>query len=603
MAGGKESPRQKMIGMMYLVLTALLALQIKDTVLEKFVLIENGLVEANVAIFDYNQAIVADIQSDVVNQGNKQGDQSVGKAAQNIRNYTNGMIQYLEDLKVELGEVSAGSKNREDFYTRAVLKKYEPQSNVMVTNMKAEELKERLDAYPQQVNAAISSLGKGVMDEEWAQSLAIKAEDIDFYSNNPDALREDYAHFNFYKAPLASVLAQLTFYQNQLYSKESEALNYVADLIGSGVSVSPDDVPDLGGLAPVEAAESSEDDSSSSAQADNTSTSTPPVNNSSASGPSSIPSEDMLERAFAGIDYAQATVLSPNNTVTAGLDFQAEALLTLGNSALQPTIRLNGEEIDVVNGRGVISFPARAGANEYDANNLAEKSFEIEIEAADGSGEIIKRTTTHNYSVARPVIEVVAKSVQALYRDCANNVTINVPSLGPSYNPSFQMTGGSFDKGSGKGEVLISPTGNEASIQVYSSGLFIGNKTFPVRSAPAPEIEVLTNGQPYDPEKGFSGGLNEISFLFNVDPDWKESFPNDASYLVSKGQILIQRGSAVAARINIDSPDAIFNVGQYRNLLNSGANVIVKVEEIIRINYEGKQIRSPKFANATIRIN
>jgi hypothetical protein len=36
MAGGKETPRQKMIGMMYLVLTALLALQIKDTVLEKF---------------------------------------------------------------------------------------------------------------------------------------------------------------------------------------------------------------------------------------------------------------------------------------------------------------------------------------------------------------------------------------------------------------------------------------------------------------------------------------------------------------------------------------------------------------------------------------
>ena len=36
MAGGKETPRQKMIGMMYLVLTALLALQVSNAVLEKF---------------------------------------------------------------------------------------------------------------------------------------------------------------------------------------------------------------------------------------------------------------------------------------------------------------------------------------------------------------------------------------------------------------------------------------------------------------------------------------------------------------------------------------------------------------------------------------
>jgi len=597
MAGGKETPRQKMIGMMYLVLTALLALQIKDTVLEKFVLIENGLKESNVAIFDYNQAILADIKGDVANQGSKEGDQAVAKAAENIRNYTNGLIQDIEALKDEVGRVSSGSQNRDDYYTRSVLKKYEPQSNLMVNQKKAEELKEWLDNYPTQVNAVIASLGKGVMDQEWAQSLAIKAEDIEFYSNNPEALKDDYAHFNFYKAPLASVLAQLTFYQNQLYSKESEALNYVADLIGSGVTVAPGDVPDLGGLAPVAAAEKEEVNE----PAENTSAPTASPNRNS--GPSAIPQEDMLKRAFQGIDYAQAVVLAKSNTVTAGLDFEAEAFLTLGNSALRPTVTRNGQDVEVVNGRGVISFKASASPNEYDANDLAKKSFELEISAKDGSGGDVTRTKTHEYYVARPVIEVVAKSVQALYRDCANNVTINVPSLGASYSPSFRMTGGTFTEGAGKGEIQIAPEGNEAAIQVYSSGLAIGTKTFPVRSAPAPEVDVLTNGQPYDPETGFSGSLNDLSFAFNVDADWKESFPNDASFLVSKGQILIQRGSSVAARVNIDSPDAIFSMGQYRNLLTSGANVIVKVEEIVRINFEGKQIKSPKFFNATIRIN
>jgi hypothetical protein len=45
MAGGKETPRQKMIGMMYLVLTALLALQVSNAVLEKFAIVNDALEE------------------------------------------------------------------------------------------------------------------------------------------------------------------------------------------------------------------------------------------------------------------------------------------------------------------------------------------------------------------------------------------------------------------------------------------------------------------------------------------------------------------------------------------------------------------------------
>jgi len=43
MAGGKETPRQKMIGMMYLVLTALLAMNISKDVLQAFLQINSGL--------------------------------------------------------------------------------------------------------------------------------------------------------------------------------------------------------------------------------------------------------------------------------------------------------------------------------------------------------------------------------------------------------------------------------------------------------------------------------------------------------------------------------------------------------------------------------
>ena len=48
MAGGKETPRQKMIGMMYLVLTALLALNVAKTILDAFVAIEENIQLGNI---------------------------------------------------------------------------------------------------------------------------------------------------------------------------------------------------------------------------------------------------------------------------------------------------------------------------------------------------------------------------------------------------------------------------------------------------------------------------------------------------------------------------------------------------------------------------
>ena len=47
MAGGKMTPRQKMINMMYLVLLALLALNVSQEVLNAFHLVNNGLIHSN----------------------------------------------------------------------------------------------------------------------------------------------------------------------------------------------------------------------------------------------------------------------------------------------------------------------------------------------------------------------------------------------------------------------------------------------------------------------------------------------------------------------------------------------------------------------------
>ena len=55
MAGGKETPRQKMIGLMYLVLTALLALNVSKQILDAFVAIEDNIQRGSITQYDRGQ--------------------------------------------------------------------------------------------------------------------------------------------------------------------------------------------------------------------------------------------------------------------------------------------------------------------------------------------------------------------------------------------------------------------------------------------------------------------------------------------------------------------------------------------------------------------
>ena len=57
MSGGKETPRQKMIGMMYLVLTPMLALNVSTAILKSF-LIVNDSIEATNRNFEFPSCIL-----------------------------------------------------------------------------------------------------------------------------------------------------------------------------------------------------------------------------------------------------------------------------------------------------------------------------------------------------------------------------------------------------------------------------------------------------------------------------------------------------------------------------------------------------------------
>ncbi len=105
MAGGKETPRQKMIGMMYLVLTALLALNVSKAILDAFVAIEENIQVANQNEFGRGEEKKADLQAVATDKTTP----DVAKKAQRLMTFVNKIdeltakqVQYIDKLKLDI---------------------------------------------------------------------------------------------------------------------------------------------------------------------------------------------------------------------------------------------------------------------------------------------------------------------------------------------------------------------------------------------------------------------------------------------------------------------------------------------------------------------
>lgn len=229
MAGAKETPRQRMIGMMYLVLTALLALQVSNQILQKFVLINDGMERTSRNYISKNEFTVSSIKSTVEEQGNNPRDVPKVAASQQVRTATTEIFAYLEDLKGQL-ITQANAKNEEGNFVNAALKNTEVPGNLFANSGKGEELKEKLNAYPTQISGILNGIGITGLT---FQPIARDAKDIELFANDREARTKSFVNLNFVKSPVGAVLALISQYQNEVLNIESEALSEITRSIGS----------------------------------------------------------------------------------------------------------------------------------------------------------------------------------------------------------------------------------------------------------------------------------------------------------------------------------------------------------------------------------
>ncbi|MDB9932130.1 hypothetical protein OAD28_05350 [Flavobacteriales bacterium] len=115
MAGGKEIPRQKMIGMMYLVLTALLALNVSKEIINAFVTQDNQMLVNNNNLVEVINGFMAKFSMMEVDPTTKKTFEKWKPKTQKVNKLSNELDDYLIQ---NLNQMMEESEDKKDFFVK-----------------------------------------------------------------------------------------------------------------------------------------------------------------------------------------------------------------------------------------------------------------------------------------------------------------------------------------------------------------------------------------------------------------------------------------------------------------------------------------------------
>lgn len=612
MAGGKETPRQKMIGMMYLVLTALLALQISDTILEKVRLINASMEDTESALrlrsksqraaIDSAAAKVAadkDAKADDkdINVRKRalqyQATMSKKEAADQIFKKTEELVNYIDKVKQE-AKMKCGfdpaMANKEDADPE---KKYGnlKETEKVINYLKGPgdsksgegyKLQQKLNEYVKFLNSVkvkdiratadkkdielvevplYSLIGK--KDERFdkktgmAHPMAETPEEklnsgrmskSEFNSLQKSA-QKDWVDWNFEGSPLATTVAELTRIANDVWQLESD---FVSPLAG----------------------------------------------------------ETTVEVKVVGFDVKvvpNAKVLVP------GMKYEADIVLVPQTSAnFNPTFKMGGSVLKVEKGAGKYSTIVQGnfGPNEREKKAVISGT----VEYIDPKGLPTSIQFKDEYTIVKPTISVKSQSVNNLYKNCCNEVIIEVPALREFYSPIFSSTNSKLIQSpTPVGAVTIIPSGNKATVNVKSNTpagvINIGDQEWGVISPPKPTIKWLLFGKELAPGTALDKQqLNQVELLVEADKSFAQFLPKDARYACSKVKISTKQGigawtdkgsSAVAS-----TPASVSRgkVGLYSaaSTLAAGSQINLEIQDLYRQGCQARENIELSLAEKTI---
>lgn len=240
MAGGKLSPRQKMINMMYLVLTALLAMNVSKEVINAFKNVDASINKTIKVLNDKNAATYSALDDAAADPQTKEKAAIWKPIANQIGSLSTSLISDIDKYKNEIKKASKlEMKDGEEIY------KYDDlnaNTRIMIKEKKGEEIYKKVEKYKVDVINVLKSAN--VPENMRAAHMAAVT---NFENSLPCKLEvpkksgtgkpykqnaEDWTQSSFYMTPSVAGITVLSKIQNDIKSSEGMLSDYCLNQIG-----------------------------------------------------------------------------------------------------------------------------------------------------------------------------------------------------------------------------------------------------------------------------------------------------------------------------------------------------------------------------------
>lgn len=471
MAGAKETPRQKMIGMMYLVLTALLALNVSADILDAFAIVNDGLEKTNASVENkiedyYNifelqysrQPEKAQVYWDKANEIRVKTDEIINFIEKEIKvplvleteNITEEQLLNSKDPKKALlrNTEKISDENRRVFYEFELKNigakdKYDAATNFMINNGNATILKNKIQEYRSFVVNTVEDAGLA----NYSKYVGLLT-DVDhngekiIYTDN-DGQELSWENKNFEHIILTAEIAILNKIVGEIQTTEYDAITALFKQIGSS------------------------------------------------------------DFKFESV---QARVIQKSDFIIKGQNYEAEIFIAAAdtskafdvkyfmgtddyNKAKGEPVKLNSKE-----GKVILNFPTTTvGMHKY--------AGRIEIPRPDGTMALYD--FNESFQVVAPSATVAPTKMMVMYEELQNPISVSAPGI-TSDDIIINVEGGKYTKDKNDGDYFVEVNKGAKIVKVKVSAkddkgkiVDLGTQEFRVKKVPDPVVKIgdITGGK------------------------------------------------------------------------------------------------------------
>lgn len=292
--------RQRMINMMYLVLLALLALNVSKEILKSFHLMEVSFENAKANIDDKNSIVMQQFEASM--ESNQARTKEWFEKAKEVRKISKDFCDYVEKIKKDIETNAGGRLPAEQGEAAGVLTELaapdqmEKHANYFQSGSgnqgHGKELQNAIEKARKDMLAVLNHprIDKSIVTN-LDKNTALRAEDPKSKGTN----KQDWVSMYLVHSPLAGVTALLSKTESDAKNLEAEVLNVLIK---------------------------------------------------------------QIDAATIKFDAVEAKIIAPSSYIMQGSEYQAEIVLMALNTTAEPTIFVNGEKIPVEGGKGIYKVPA-----------------------------------------------------------------------------------------------------------------------------------------------------------------------------------------------------------------------------------------------------